>query len=169
MFAGWFPKVAAAIVVLLGVSGGLFEGYRWLGWPVAAQRTASAQTAPTASGRQDPSAVFASPVASEDSPSSVVDPAPAVQANPPATSGTLSTTTADRTAQPVDSAGVVLVTPGRTLLGICVEKFGTCTPELLQQIHELNPSLTNPDHIETGQKIRIPVLAAQSTGVGQAQ
>jgi hypothetical protein len=49
------------------------------------------------------------------------------------------------------------------LLGICVEKFGSCTAELMQQIHQLNPSLNNPDHIESGQSIRIPVLAAQSS------
>jgi general secretion pathway protein A len=181
-FAGWLPKVAAAIVVLFAVSGALFEGYRWLGRPVAAQPAPMASVqpdpgttvppAPMASAQQDPSAVLASPVASGDSPASVVDPAPAVQANrpvPPAMSATPAASTADRTPQPVDSAGTVLVTPGRTLLGICVEKFGTCTPELLQQIHELNPSLSNPDHIETGQKIRIPVLAAQSSGAGQAQ
>jgi hypothetical protein len=51
------------------------------------------------------------------------------------------------------------VTPEVTLLGICVENFGSRTPEILQQIHELNPSLSNPDHIETGQKIRLPVAA----------
>jgi hypothetical protein len=32
----------------------------------------------------------------------------------------------------------------------------------MQQIHQLNPTLNNPDHIESGQSIRIPVLAAQS-------
>jgi hypothetical protein len=37
----------------------------------------------------------------------------------------------------------------------------------LQQIHELNPSLNNPDHIESGQNIRIPVLAAQSSAAEQ--
>lgn len=41
--------------------------------------------------------------------------------------------------------GEVLVTPRETLLGICVENLGSCTPEILQQIHELNPSLSNPD------------------------
>jgi nucleoid-associated protein YgaU len=52
---------------------------------------------------------------------------------------------------------------GQTLMGICTERFGTCTAELLQQIHELNPSLKDPDHIEIGQDLRIPVLAAQSS------
>ncbi len=181
-FASWLPKVAAAIVVLLAVSGALFGGYRWLSRPVAAQPAAMASvpsdagsSAQTASAEQDASPVLPNPVVSGESPASVVDPTPTVQANsavPAAMSRTPSsstfTATADRTSQAGDSAGVVLVTPGRTLLGICVEKFGTCTPELLQQIHELNPSLSNPDHIESGQKIRIPVLAAQN-GSGQAQ
>jgi hypothetical protein len=55
--------------------------------------------------------------------------------------------------------GEVLVIPGEALLGICVENFGSCTLEILQQIHELNPSRSNPDHIEIGQKIRLPVAA----------
>ena len=61
--------------------------------------------------------------------------------------------------------GTVQVAPGQTLLGICIKKFGNCTSQLLQQIHELNPSLNNPDHIESGQSIRVPVLAAQSGAV----
>ncbi len=54
------------------------------------------------------------------------------------------------------------VTPGQTLLGICAEKFGNCTAQILRQIQQLNPDLSDPDHIETGQKLRIPVLAAQT-------
>jgi phage tail protein X len=69
--------------------------------------------------------------------------------------------------QPMDSVGTVRVAAGQTLLGICIEKYGTCTSQLLQQIHDLNPSLNNPDHIESGQNIRIPVLAAQSRAAEQ--
>ena len=43
-----------------------------------------------------------------------------------------------------------------TLLGICVENFGRCNPELLKEIHRLNPRLSNLDHIEPGQKILLP-------------
>jgi hypothetical protein len=74
---------------------------------------------------------------------------------------------ADQTPPPaLESVGTVRVSAGQTLLGICIEKFGSCTSQLLQQIHELNPSLNNPDHIESGQNIRIPVLAAQA-GLGE--
>jgi general secretion pathway protein A len=72
---------------------------------------------------------------------------------------------ADPAQQPQDAVGTVQVAPGQTLLGICIKKFGSCTSELLRQIHELNPSLNNPDHIESGQSIRVPVLAAQSRAV----
>ena len=69
---------------------------------------------------------------------------------------------AEQTLPSSDAIGTVQVAPGQTLLGICIKKFGSCTSQLLQQIHELNPSLNNPDHIESGQSIRVPVLAAQS-------
>jgi nucleoid-associated protein YgaU len=68
----------------------------------------------------------------------------------------------ERTPQWTDSADLVNVTPGQTLLGICAEKFGNCTAQILRQIQQLNPHLSDPDHIETGQKLRIPVLAAQT-------
>jgi nucleoid-associated protein YgaU len=69
---------------------------------------------------------------------------------------------AAHTPLPVD-VGTVRVAAGQTLLGICIQKYGACTSQLLQQIHDLNPSLNNPDHIESGQSIRIPVLAAESS------
>jgi hypothetical protein len=69
---------------------------------------------------------------------------------------------AERTPQWTDSADLVNVAPGQTLLGICAEKFGNCTAQILRQIQQLNPHISDPDHIETGQQLRIPVLAAQS-------
>ncbi len=52
----------------------------------------------------------------------------------------------------------VRVTEGKTLRGICVDSFGKCDPELLEEIHKLNPGLSNLDHIEPGQIIRIPAV-----------
>jgi hypothetical protein len=60
------------------------------------------------------------------------------------------------------------VTPGKTLLGICVESFGSCDSDRLQQIRKLNPELSNLDHIETGQKIRLPVSEAVVEKPGKA-
>ena len=64
--------------------------------------------------------------------------------------------------QPPASLDLVNVSAGQTLLGICAEKYGNCTAQILRQIQQLNPHISDPDHIETGQQLRIPVLAAQS-------
>ena len=68
--------------------------------------------------------------------------------------------------QPVASAGTIRVTAGKTLYRICVESFGSCNPEHLQEIHRLNPWLRNLEHIESGERIRIP--GSTETLIGQA-
>jgi general secretion pathway protein A len=177
-FAGWLPKIAVAAVVLLAVIGALFESQRWLGRPAAPQPapTVSVKPAPVAPAPVAPDPVAAvepAPRSTElrDAPTPAASPStppPATAVSPADRPATLPSETpslvADQTRQPIDSVGTVRVAAGQTLLGICIEKFGSCTSELLQQIHELNPSLNNPDHIESGQNIRIPVLAAQSSG-----
>jgi hypothetical protein len=60
------------------------------------------------------------------------------------------------TAAAESPTNMVQVMPGKTLLRICVDNFGKCDPAILQEIHRLNPALSNPDHIEAGQRIRIP-------------
>jgi type II secretory pathway predicted ATPase ExeA len=170
-FAGWLPKAAIAAVVLLALGGALFESPRWLGRPAASQPAstavarpapvASAQPAPPAAGQPDTAAPTATP-----SPT-LPDPAAAPNERPTTIPAVTPSLLAEQATQPLDSVGTVRVTAGQTLLGICIEKFGSCTSELLQQIHELNPSLNNPDHIESGQNIRIPVLAAQASGGDQ--
>ena len=168
VFAEWLPKVAVAAVVLLAVSGTIFESQRWLGSKATAQSTptvivkphqvAAVQPAPSSISLPDPARPIAAPTTSLPD---TTAPTPANRPTPIAIPGAPSSLIGDRTPRPLDTEGIVLVAPGQTLMGICVEKFGTCTAELLQQIRQLNPSLNNPDHIETGQSIRIPVLAAQ--------
>jgi hypothetical protein len=41
---------------------------------------------------------------------------------------------------------------------MCRKAFGRCDQQQLQQIYRLNPSLRNPEHIETGQKLPIPAV-----------
>jgi general secretion pathway protein A len=55
------------------------------------------------------------------------------------------------------ASSTVLVSAGQTLSSICIQRFGTCTPELLQQILSSNPSVTDPDLIQEGQTLRMPV------------
>jgi general secretion pathway protein A len=173
VFANWLPKVAVAAVVLLAVGGALFESQRWLGGTAAPQRTptvvvkpdpVASLPAPAPTALPDTTAPAADPTPSLPDPAF---PAPANRPAPAAIPGARSSSIADRTTQPLDAVSIVRVAPGQTLLGICVEKFGSCTTELMQQIHQLNPSLNNPDHIESGQSIRIPVLAAQSSASEQ--
>jgi general secretion pathway protein A len=195
VFAEWLPKVAVAMVALLAVGGALFAGRQYLARPAAPQTAAVASVSrpavapitspapaamtsepplPVSSGTPPPTvsmqAPTATPVHPESEASAPADPPAAKQTVTPAAPAITRTPTllsADQTPPSTDSVGVVRVAPGQTLLGICVEKFGTCTGELLRQIHELNPSLNDPDHIETGQNIRIPVLAAQTNNIDQ--
>jgi type II secretory pathway predicted ATPase ExeA len=50
----------------------------------------------------------------------------------------------------------ITVEPDQRLHDISVQYLGAYTPLRLHQIQALNPKLTNPDHIEIGQKIRLP-------------
>jgi general secretion pathway protein A len=169
VFAGMPAKVAVAAMVFLAVGAALFAsgslGHR-----------PTAQSAPTAVPKpalltsvQPPSASTGLPITTAPA-TAVPAPAPAAPANRPAPIAVPQAPSPSMEAgspQPVDTMGTVQVAEGQTLLGICVEKFGNCTAELLQQIHQLNPRLNNLDHIETGQNIRIPVLDAQSRAAEQ--
>ena len=50
----------------------------------------------------------------------------------------------------------ITVEPDQTLQDISVQYLGGWDLQRLHQIQALNPKLTNPDHIETGQKIWLP-------------
>ena len=157
MLAGWLPKLAVAIVVLLALGGALFESHRWPAPKAAVQaNSANPALAPAApspfSADQRPHSV--APAEAAGQVDSVVPPVPPLAAAAPSSSS------ADQGPQRLATASTILVTPNRTLLGICVQNFGRCNPELLQEIHRLNPRLSNLDHIESGQRIRIPVSGA---------
>jgi general secretion pathway protein A len=175
-FGKWLPKIAVAAAVLLAVGLALIESQRWLGHHPAEPQSSAVTAkpdpeppAPVVSAPPDPRSTDVedapAPAASTPPPAPVPPPAdrPIPVAAPPPS------LTAERTPQPIDSIDTVRVAAGQTLLGICILKYGSCTSQLLQQIHELNPSLNNPDHIESGQNIRIPLLAAQSSAGEQAR
>jgi general secretion pathway protein A len=147
-FAGWFPRVAVALVVLLALGAALFAGRQWLARPAESQAAAV----------PEPPAAASSPAPKADGQPEALVALPADSAPTPQTDSTMAAAISkDSSPDAIDSPGVVSVTPGQTLLRICAQKFGDCTPGLLEQIHQLNPSLRDPDHIEPGQKIRIPV------------
>jgi general secretion pathway protein A len=176
----WLPRVTVAAVVFLAVGGALFGSHRWLTRPTPQRGpTAIVQSVPVVSGQPVPvvsaqsaaempallpqtASEVPTPVASAHPDAPTVALPPSMQANDQAPSAIPGAPSLFSTGRPQQS---VLVTPGATLLGICVEQFGICSPKILQQIHNLNPSLSNPDHIETGQTIRIPILDAQLSGL----
>ena len=171
VFAEWLPKVAAALLVVLALGGALYAGRQWLGRPAASHASVTAPASQTPVASQPPAGVEAAPQAPITSAPATESPVPAQPAGPavpanrpnPPLPQTATVGSAANTSPSTGSAGTVRVRIGQTLMGICTERFGTCTAELLQQIHELNPSLKDPDHIEIGQDLRIPVLAAQSS------
>jgi Tfp pilus assembly protein FimV len=104
------------------------------------------------------------PSATADTPAPAALPFPApAEAEDPVIAMASSSPEVEKPSRPSESPDMVLVAPGQTLLGICVAKFGNCTAQILRQIHQLNPSLNDLDHIETGQTLWIPVLVAQSS------
>jgi general secretion pathway protein A len=181
VFAEWLPKIAAALLVVLTIGGAVFAARHWLGQPASSHASVATPASQAPEASQPPAGVAAAPEAPINSvPPATASPAlgqpsssasalppaaPAMQTNRPGSPSLPQTTTLGSANTPpsTGSAGTVRVKIGQTLLGICTEQFGTCTPELLQQIHELNPLLKDPDHIEIGQDLRIPVLAAQSS------
>ena len=63
---------------------------------------------------------------------------------------------------------VVEVRPSQTLEQISVSHFGRFDKKLLQEIRALNPRITDPDHIETGQRIILPTRTLTSPGTDSA-
>jgi hypothetical protein len=52
-----------------------------------------------------------------------------------------------------------VVQPKDTLRDLCVSTLGRYDQAVLSQIQKLNPELRNADHLEAGQKIRLPLNA----------
>src|SRR5712692_4935603 len=52
---------------------------------------------------------------------------------------------------------VYVVQPKDTLRDLCVSTLGRYDEVVLSQLQKLNPELRNPDHLEVGQKIRLPL------------
>jgi nucleoid-associated protein YgaU len=55
------------------------------------------------------------------------------------------------------SSFVYVVQPKDTLRDLCVSALGRYDEVVLSQIQRLNPELRNPDHLDVGQKIRLPL------------
>jgi len=66
-----------------------------------------------------------------------------------------------RSSSPSDDSETtkVVAQSGETLQHIALRTLGQDSIELIEQIRQLNPGLTDPDHIEAGQEIRLPQLS----------
>lgn len=146
-FAGWIPAFALALAVILLLVGVLFAG-RW--WP-GNKAAMHAESVPPLVAPA-PSPVNAPPrAASAGAAGQAGDAAPPLVVPDLPSSGT------GESPRAVPPTSTISVKPGETLLEICVASFGRCDPELLKQIRKVNPGLNNPDHIESGQTIHLPV------------
>ncbi len=63
---------------------------------------------------------------------------------------------------------LVVVAPHQTLTDISKLYLGEYNAAVLAKLRELNPGLGDPDHLEVGQQIRIPVIAAGEGGTSRA-
>ena len=58
---------------------------------------------------------------------------------------------------------VIRVLPGETLCKISLDRLGRCDSTILKELQGLNPSLSDPNHIRSGQNLRIPQATKLST------
>ena len=151
-FAGAMPKFALGLAAFFVVGAVLFVGRRW-----PAQKTQAVH----AENVVPPSAAVNAEQRPQTAPP-VEATAPVESMAQPPSAASPSSPVAEPAPQQTDSANTVSVRPGETLLEICVASFGSCNPDLLQKFRRLNPGLSNLDHIEPGQKIRLPVSEAET-------
>lgn len=71
------------------------------------------------------------------------------------------------TKQPPGPVRIIVVTLGTTLSQICAENLNACRPRDIREIQRLNPWLTNPNHLVSGRRLRIPKRDRNSISAAQ--
>jgi len=94
-----------------------------------------------------------------DTPAPPVPPAPAPAAEPVPDS--------DPPKPAAPEHELVVVAPHQTLTDISKLYLGEYNAAILAKLRELNPGLGDPDHLEVGQQIRLPVVAASESGTSR--
>jgi len=89
-----------------------------------------------------------------------VDPAAVPAASTPASADPLQAPVS--VLRPGHPIRFVPVREGQSLYSICAETFGECRPEVFKEIIKINPSISDPNHIVSGQRIAVPILLADS-------
>jgi hypothetical protein len=54
-----------------------------------------------------------------------------------------------------------VIQPKDTLRDLCVSMLGRYDGNVLSEIRELNPDLKDPNHLDAGQEIRLPMSVAK--------
>ena len=75
---------------------------------------------------------------------------------------TSNTDLAAQTVTQTAAAKRVKVREGQSLYAICTSNFGDCSPTLMKWIVDLNPSIRDPNHIESGEEISLPKIDVYS-------
>jgi general secretion pathway protein A len=99
-------------------------------------------------------------------------PGPLIPAAAPAPKFAIAEPAAPGSAPPAIENIVTEVKPGQTLSQISLGHFGRSDGKLVEEILALNPRITDPDHIETGQQIVLPAqtqTSAKAHSVGLAE
>ncbi len=65
-------------------------------------------------------------------------------------------------ALPKQAFRTISIVRNETLFGISMENYGRYDDQIVSVIRQMNPDLTDPDHIKAGQKLRIPVVEKNS-------
>jgi len=65
-------------------------------------------------------------------------------------------------ALPEQAFRTISIVRNETLFGISMENYGRYDQRIVDIIRQMNPGLTDPDHIKAGQKLRIPIVSTDS-------
>ena len=148
---GWalgVAGVAASVAIAVGLLS-YSHGRIWQFLPGKAAASAVIRN-PSSSTQGSAQAVPASsPVSSPNE--KAMDAAPATTTPPSPPSVHTQAPTGDE-----PSTVKVVVRPGETLQQIALRTLGQDDSQILKEIQRLNPRLTNPDHIEADEEIRMP-------------
>ncbi len=145
--------VSVTAVVLLTMLVCFVLGFAFqFGVLMARQRASTPNVQPSSPTSTVPTSVPSSPTLTVPSP--VITPTPSATPQPTITPTPESTPTPSAT--PTPEVVVYTVRPGDTLSQIAA-RFGVTVAQIL----EVNPEITDPDRIQVGQKIVIPVSGSR--------
>jgi general secretion pathway protein A len=166
----------AGVAASIAIAVGLLSYSHGRIWEFLPRKAASAVTRyPSSSAQGSAQAAPASSAVS--SPNGDTLDAPAATTTPPSPPSVHSQAPTDDEPNTVKWASLirrrckkVVVRPGETLQQIALRTLGQDDSQILKEIQRLNPRLTNPDHIEADQEIRLPQISRASNAppVGRA-